>query len=423
LNLRIDKEPTVSLSFAQKLDNYAELAVRMGAGLQAGQRLLIRAPIEAAELTRLTVESAYRAGAPLVEVLWADDATTLARYRYAPRDSVDLVPAATIDPLNQVPDRGDAVLSIYATDPDLLKDQSPELVAQAERARQKYAKPFFDAVIGNRTNWSIIAAPIPSWAARIFPDDTPEDQMRKLWDAMFATCRADQPDPVAAWQDHVTELTARRSYLTRKQYTALAYAGLGTELVVGLPENHVWRGGGAETPAGVPFVANIPTEEVFSMPHKDRVDGVVTATKPLAYAGNLITGLRLRFERGRVVEFEATAGEDILRTLLDTDEGARRLGEVALVPHSSPIADLGLLFYNTLFDENAASHLAVGRAYRHCLEDGSDMSDSAFAAGGGNDSLTHVDFMIGSAEINIDGVGSDGSREPVMRSGEWAFEV
>ena len=416
------EEDDVPLTFEERLDRYADLAVRIGVGLQPGQRLLLRAPVEAAPLARQVVEKAYRAGARLVEVLWGDDATHLARFQHAPRDSFDEIPTAQADALLKGSERGDAVLSIHASDPTLLKDQDPAIVAKTQKEMQIYLQPFMQRVGAKEINWSIIAAPIESWARQVFPDATGQAAVEKLWDAIFRICRVDEDDPIAAWREHVAGLRERRAFLEQKQYAALKYRAPGTDLAVGLPENQVWMGGESHTLGKeIPFIANIPTEEVFTMPHKDRVEGVVRATKPLNHAGVLIEEIELRFEKGKAVGVKAARNEEALRKLIETDEGAARLGEVALVPHSSPVSRSGILFFNTLFDENASCHLALGRAYRVSIEGGGRMSDEEFAAAGGNSSLTHVDFMIGSGEMEIDGVTREGAVEPLMRSGEWAI--
>ncbi len=233
-------------------------------------------------------------------------------------------------------------------------------------------------------------------------------------------CRLDTPDPLAAWETHLGNLAARSEYLNTKRYAALKYSGPGTDLTLGLPEGHVWVSGRSASRNGIPFTANLPTEEVFTIAHKDRVDGIVRASKPLSYGSTLIDGFSVTFERGRIVHMSADKNSDTLQRLLDTDEGARRLGEVALVPHSSPIAQSGLLYYNTLFDENAASHVALGNAYKFTLKGGNEMSDAEFEQAGGNRSGVHVDFMIGSGELNVDGVLPNGATEPLMRKGEWA---
>jgi aminopeptidase len=410
-----------SLTFEHKLENYADLALKVGLNLQAGQRLIIRAPLGSASLVRLITAGAYQMGARLVDVLWNDEALTLARFQYAPRDSFEEFPTWKTDALTEAAEQGDAVLSIVARDPDLLKDQDPELIAAVQRTADTHMLPFRQKAMADALNWSIVSVPEPAWAAKIFPDDSFEGQISKLWDTIFKVCRVDQVDPVAAWEKHLAQLAAKRDFLNDKQFTALIYRAPGTDLTVGLPENHVWAGGRKETLSGIPFIPNVPTEEVFTMPHKDKVNGVVASTRPLSYGGILIDKFSLTFENGRVVKVTAEKGETVLRRLIESDEGASRLGEVALVPYSSPISQTGLLFYNTLFDENAASHLALGRAYRFSVKGGAEMPEEEFAAAGGNLSLAHVDFMMGSKEMDIDGQSSDGRSEPVMRGGEWAF--
>ncbi len=411
----------MSVSFEQKLQTYAELAVKIAVGLRAGQRLMVRAPVESAPLVRLIAENAYKTGARLVDVIWNDDAITLTRFKYAPRDSFEEFPTWQAEALLNIAEHGDAVLSIFATNPDLLRDQDPDLVALAQRVGQTHLMPFRRKAMSDALNWSIISLPISSWAAKVFPDSPPEEQISQLWEVIFEICRIDQPDPVVAWQRHAQELAARRNYLNARQYTALKYTAPDTDFTLGLPEHHIWHGGESQTPTGITFIANFPTEEVYTMPHKDRAEGVVSSTKPLSYGGVLIEDFSLTFAGGQVVKVMAKKGEVVLKKLIETDEGSARLGEVALVPHSSPISQSGLLFYNTLFDENASNHVAMGRAYPFCVENGPQMTDEEFAAAGGNDSLAHVDFMIGSAEMDVEGITQDGATEPVMRAGEWAF--
>jgi aminopeptidase len=413
----------MGLSFREKLENYADLAVKVGVGLQKGQRLVVRAPVECAELARLVVARAYGAGARLVEVLWADDDVNLSRLKYGDPDSFDDVPEAILDAMDKSTARGDALISIYATDPDLYQGQDPEAVARIQKQMQIRMRPISMRISNREINWCIIGAPVPAWAGKVFPAEEAEAGIARLWDAIFMTCRADLPDPVGAWREHHEILRKTRELLSDKQYQELHFQGPGTDLRVGMPENHIWAGGESKTVSGIPFTANIPTEEVFSLPHLERIEGTVHSTKPLSYAGALIDDFSLTFEAGKVVKVEAAANQEVLQRLVDTDEGSSRLGEVALVPHSSPISHSGLLFYNTLYDENASCHLALGRAYRSCLSGGENMSDQEFMDAGGNDSLTHVDFMIGSAEMDVDGILPDGTREPIMRKGEWAFEI
>jgi aminopeptidase len=412
--------------FEQMLRAYADLTVTIGLNLQPRQRLLIIGPIanggaslEAAPLVREITASAYRAGARLVETLWGDEAALAARLQYAPRDSFDEFSAWLPAALVQHVDGGHAVLSIYANDPDQLKDAPPDLVAALQQATARSVRPFREHISRNHTNWAVVAAAASSWAARVFPDEAPSRQVPRLWDAISRLCRLDRPDPIAAWESHLSDLAARTDHLNSKRYSALRYTGPDTALTIGLAPGHLWVGGRSANAAGILFAPNLPTEEVFTMPHKDRVDGVVRSTKPLSYGGTLIENFSLRFAEGRVVEVKAERNETVLQRLIEMDAGAARLGELALVPHSSPVAQTGVLFYNTLFDENAASHVALGAAYKFTLRGGEAMTEDEFERAGGNRSATHVDFMIGSAELDVDGVLPGGGVEPVMRAGEW----
>ena len=416
----------MDVDFDRTLRAYADLTVRIGLNLQPRQRLLIIGPIanggvslEAAPLVRHIAAAAYDAGARLVETLWGDEEVLAVRFKRAPRDSFDefstWLPKALIEHV----EGGHAVLSIYANDPDQLKDESPEQVAAVQQATARGVRPFRELISRNQTNWGVIAAAASSWAARVFPGVEPPRQVSRLWETIGLLCRLDRPDPIAAWETHLGELAARTDHLNRKQYSALRYKGPGTDLTIGLPAGHLWVGGLSVTATGIRFAPNLPTEEVFTMPHKDRVDGLVRSSKPLSYGGTMIEGFSLRFAEGSVVEVQADRGEAVLRRLVEMDPGAARLGELALVPHSSPIAQSGLLFYNTLFDENAASRVALGAAYKFTLRGGEAMSEEEFECAGGNVSAAHVDFMIGSAELEVNGVLPDGTIEPVMRRGEW----
>jgi aminopeptidase len=417
--MAIDLERTLAL--------YGDLAVRVALNLQPGQRLLIIGPLanggaslEAAPLVRRVTESAYKAGAQFVETLWGDEALQLARFNFAPRDSFDQFSSWFPEALAAHVHAGNAVLSIYANDPDLLKGQPPELVGAVQKAVSHAVRPFREHVSKNGANWSVIAAASARWAARVFPGVPADQQLDALWTAIAKLVRLDRPDPVAAWEEHLAALAARRDFLNERRYGALKYRGPGTDLSLGLAPGHLWVSGRSTSLGGIAFAPNLPTEEVFTMPHRDRVDGVVRSTKPLSYGGTLIEDFSMTFEGGRVVAATARQGEAVLRTLLDTDAGSARLGEVALVPQNSPVAQSGLLFYNTLFDENAASHVALGSAYKFTTAGGEEMSDEQFEQAGGNRSATHVDFMIGSGELDIDGVREDGTAEPLMRSGNWA---
>jgi len=407
-------------TYQQKLDLLAEVAIRVGLGLQTGQQLVMTASLDAVPLARRITEQAYRAGASLVTTLYSDDEATLMRYQYAPDESFDHAANWLYDGMGAAFKSGAARLAIAGGNPSLLSNQDSQKVGRANRAVSQAYRPALELITRHAINWTIVAAATPAWAASMFPDDAPDAALDKLWDAIFQTTRINTDDPVAAWKTHDAGLQKRAAILNEKRYSALTYRGPGTDFTLGLADDHLWLGGGTTAGNGLYCVPNMPTEEVFSTPHKDRADGTVTATKPLSHQGTMIEGIHVRFEKGRIVEAHATRGQDVLDRLIGTDDGARRLGEVALVPHSSPIAASGMLFYNTLFDENAASHIALGQAYSSCVRGGDKMTPEELAAKGANDSLIHVDWMIGSGQLDIDGITSTGAVEPLMRQGEWA---
>jgi aminopeptidase len=411
---------TEQLTHEQKLDRLAEIAIRVGLGLERGQELVMTASLDALPLARRITEHAYRAGASLVTTLFNDDDAALIRYRFAPEESFDRAPAWLYEGMGAAFKSGAARLAITGTNPSLLSNEDPEKVGRANRAVSKAYRPALELITRHEINWTIVASATPAWAAAMFPNDAPDVALAKLWDAIFKTSRVEAEEPVAAWKAHDAELHRRAAYLNEKRYSALHYRGPGTDFRLGLADDHLWLGGGTTAGNGLYCIPNVPTEEVFSTPHKNRTDGTVTATKPLSHQGTMIEGIQVRFEGGRIVEARATKGQEVLQRLIDTDEGARRLGEVALVPHSSPIARSGLLFFNTLFDENAACHIALGQAYSSCLRDGDKLTPEELAAKGANDSLIHVDWMIGSDKLDIDGITADGATEPLMRQGEWA---
>jgi aminopeptidase len=414
----------VDNDLSKSFEKYADLAIKVGLNLQKGQRLVISSPIAAAELTRAITAKAYDVGCPYVDVNFVDEELSLIRFQHAPKDSFKEFPTWRIKGNIERAKEGAAFLSIARNNPDLLKDQDPNLVAVAQKTAAEQSKPFSREYISTmKVSWCVISAAVGPWAARVFPETPEDEQIGKLWDAIFQMCRLDEEDPTAAWQKHIETLERRRAFLNERAYTALKYKAPGTDLTLGLPEGHVWKGGVDTNVNGTLFVPNIPTEEVFTMPHCQRTDGMVSSTKPLNYGGTMIENFSLTFQAGRVVGVEAETGRDVLKKLVETDEGAARLGEVALVPNSSPISKFGKLFYNTLFDENASNHVALGQAYNVCVEHGETMSEEDFSKAGGNTSVTHVDFMIGSGEMDIDGVLPDGSTEAVMRAGEWAFEA
>ena len=406
--------------FDRSLSAYADLIVRVGLNLRAGQRLLIRAPLETAPLARHIAARAYDHGARLVEAIYSDPHLQLTRFQHAPADSFEEHTTWPVTAGLEYVEAGHATLSITGTDPDLFKDVDPARIMTVRRTEGRAAAPLSRLITADAVNWCVVGYATPAWAARVFPALSPDEALATLWDAIFRSVRLDAPDPLAAWQGHTADLAARTAMLNERQYHALHFSGPGTDLTIGLPFDHRWLGGAAPTGNGITNVANLPTEEVFTAPDRDRVNGTVRATMPLNLGGNLVEGFSLTFADGRVVDVQAEKGEALLRSLIETDDGAARLGEVALVPAGSPISQTGILFYNTLFDENAASHIALGRAYANCIAGCEGLSDEEFAARGGNSSVVHVDFMIGSAAIDIDGLDDHGAAEPLMRAGEGA---
>lgn len=407
--------------FQTKLEKYSELAVKVGVNLQKGQTLVINATLDAKELIRLIVKKAYEAGAKNVIVNWTDDVVTRLKYDLAPDESFMEYPEYRAKELIALAEEGAAFMSVVSSSPALLKGVQPERIANYQKAAGTALKQYRQYIQSDKVSWTVIAAPSQGWADMVFPNEPAEKRVEKLWEAIFTTTRVDQEDPVAAWKKHDETLHEKVNYLNRKKYKQLHYTAPGTDLTIELPEKHIWCGAGSVNEKGIEFMANMPTEEVFTVPKKTGVNGTVSSTKPLSYGGNIIDEFTLTFKEGRIVEAKAKQGEEILKQLIATDEGSHYLGEVALVPHHSPISQSNILFFNTLFDENASNHLAIGSAYAFCLEGGKTMTPEELKEHGLNESITHVDFMIGSGEMNIDGITANGTREPIFRNGDWAF--
>mgnify|MGYP001770212409 CR=1 FL=1 len=408
-------------TFEQNLEKYAELAVKVGVNVQEGQELMITASLQAKELVRLIAKKAYEAGARNVHVDWQDDVLTRLKYEMAHDDVFTEYPEWKSMERTKLAERNAAFISIVSQSPDLLKGIKPERIANFQKASGKALNTFRQYIQSDKVSWTVIAAASEEWADKVFANEEKSARVSSLWDAIFKATRIYEKDPVAAWKKHNETLHEKVNYLNSKKYHKLHYQAPGTDLTIELPEKHIWVGAGSVNEKGVHFMANMPTEEVFTAPKKDGVDGYVKSTKPLSYGGNIIENFTITFQNGRITDVKAEKGEEILKQLVDTDEGSRYLGEIALVPHNSPISNANLLFYNTLFDENASNHLAIGSAYAFCLEGGKTMSEDELKENGLNISITHVDFMIGSADMNIDGILKDGTREPIFRQGNWAF--
>lgn len=407
--------------FQKNLEKYAELAVKVGVNIQKGQTLVVNATLDAAEFVRLVVKKAYEVGAHNVVVNWNDDTVSRLKYDLAPDEAFNEYPEFRAKETVALAESGGAFMSVVSSSPDLFKGVNPARISSFQKAAGTALSTYRKYIQSDKVSWTVVAAPSVKWAEMVFPNEAPETSVQKLWDAIFKATRSDLDNPVEAWKKHDETLHEKVDYLNAKRYKKLHYKAPGTDLTIELPEGHLWVGAGSVNEKGHEFMANMPTEEVFTVPHKTGVNGTVASSKPLSYGGNLIDKFSVTFENGRIVGVKAEEGEEILKDLVDTDEGSHYLGEVALVPHNSPISQSNILFYNTLFDENASNHLAIGSAYAFCIEGGKKMSSEELAAAGINESITHVDFMIGSAEMDIDGITADGTVEPVFRKGDWAF--
>lgn len=408
-------------NFNNILKKYADLAVHTGVNIQKNQTLVLNSPIECAEFARLISESAYKAGAKNVHIEWRDEESALIKYLYAPEEVFDEFPQWKVDAFEGFAKEGAAFLSISASNPELLKNVDPKRISAANKSSSIALKNYREYIINSKVSWSIVSVPTKAWAQKVFPNITEEEAIEKLWDSIFKIVRVDNNDPIAAWNKHLNTLAEKVDYLNKNKLKKLHFTSKETDLTIELSHNHLWAGGGEYTPNGIYFVANMPTEEVFTLPLKTGVNGKVKSTKPLNYSGNLINNFTLTFKDGKVIDFTAEQGYETLKKLIETDEGSHYLGEVALVPNDSPISNSNIIFYNTLFDENASCHLALGSAYPSCIEGGVDMSEEELEKAGANTSLNHVDFMIGSPDLDIIGETFDGKEIQIFKQGNWAF--
>lgn len=403
-------------------ERYAALVVKTGVNLQVGQLLVVNAPIECADFARAIAAAAYEAGAADVSIQWKDELFSRLRYDKAPDAVFDRYPAHLQAFYQEQAKQGAAFISIAAEDPELLKGVAPEKIIRAQKAANKALEAYRERLMANYNTWCVVSVPTAAWAQKMFPALSPAEAVQALEQAIMTTMRLDEADALAAWERHKQLLHSRMEWLNRYHFRCLRIkTGLGTDLTIGLPERHLWLGGAEVSKGGVPFVANMPTEEIFTLPDRVQVDGTVASSRPLVYNGNLIDEFVLTFKEGRCVACRAKQGEAMLRQLVATDAGSAFLGEVALVPYSSPISQMNLLFYNTLFDENASSHLALGKAYPVCLADSETLDKSALTAAGANDSLVHEDFMIGTADMLVTGETHGGEQVVIMKDGEFVF--
>ena len=410
-------------ALSDQIDLYANLLVRKGAALWPGQELVLQAPVESADFARRVVRAAYRAGAGHVTVIWADDQVTRLTYENCDLSFFEHTPSWQVEQLNSLAEDGAAFLFLEGSDPSALKDVDPAKPAAAARARNTECRSFRDGMDFGRNVWCIAGVPVQAWAREVFPDLSPAEALYRLWVLVLEVSRADGDDPESSWETHNASFEKTKRFLNSRHFDALRYeSDNGTDLTVGLPEGHVWDGGAGRTQDGVTFFPNIPTEEVFTSPDRLRADGVVHSALPLVRSGQIVRNFWLRFEGGRVVDFGAEQGREVLRHIIETDEGARRLGEVALVSKNTPIRQSETLFFSTLYDENASCHLALGMGFPECLEGGVNLDKEELLARGVNQSSTHVDFMIGTDDLNVFGISADGTETPVFVNGQWAWE-
>jgi len=410
------------MDLQENLKKYAHLIVKAGCNLKKGQEMLISAGLEAAPLVRLVVEEAYSEGAKDVVVAWSDECVTRLHYENSPMECFTNFPEWRAVLENGIAKRGGIILSIMSDDPQAMAGVDPKKLLATSKASHAACKPFFDGMNFGHNVWCIVGAASPAWAKRVFPDCTEEEAVSKLWEAIFHAVRVDTPDPVAAWDAHRRSFEQRRAYLNEKQFDKLVYRNsIGTDITLGMPKNHIWQGGGSETVDGVYFFPNMPTEEIFCTPDRTRTNGTVHSALPLSFQGVLIDDFSLTYKDGRIVSCSAAKGEDTLKEIIATDDGSKMLGECALIPKQSPISEMSVLFYNTLFDENAACHFAIGMGFPECVKGGLEMTTEQLLEAGINDSSAHVDFMLGTPDLSITGVTANGEEVPLFRDGGWAF--
>jgi len=403
------------------LEKYARLVVKTGINIQQGQTLVINSPIECAPFARTIAEMAYKAGARDVVMNWKDELSSKIRFMQAADEVFDEFPEWQKEFYLSYMRKGAAFVTIAASDPELLQDVNPDRVVRLQKVSSVALKEYRERLMSNKNAWNIVSIPTRAWAQKVFSDDPEEAAVEKLWTAILKTVRVDTDDPVAAWQQHSNALKQSMSWLNSQNFKVLHYKNsLGTDLKVELPDDHIWIGGPEQTADGIEFIANMPTEEVFTLPKKTGVNGTVVSSKPLNYNGTLIDNFSFTFKDGRITDCKAGQGYDVLKKLVETDEGSHFLGEVALVPHNSPISNSSILFYNTLFDENASCHFAIGKAYPICIKGGADMNADQLEQAGVNDSIVHVDFMIGTADLEITGITGDGQTVTVFKNGNFS---
>ena len=404
------------------LIKYASLAVNIGVNIQKDNILVISSPIETAEFARLITEEAYKSGAKDVIVHYGDQKLTKIKLENSSLETISNIPEWQAESYNYYARQEACFISISASDPDGLKGVPVEKIGASQKARTSALKEYFDNSMSNKCRWCVLSVPTLSWAKKVFPKVSDDEAMKSLWDVIFKTVRVDTENPVNAWKKHNAYLEEKIKFMNNNNFKSVHLKSAnGTDLNIELPEGHIWAGGSEGDVNGIPFNANIPTEEVFTLPKKTGVNGIVYSSKPLSYGGNLIDNFSITFKDGKAIDFTAETGYDVLKQMLESDEGAKYLGEVAFVPYNSPISNSKLIFFNTLFDENAACHLAFGRAYESCVKDADKYSEEELEKIGINNSVIHVDFMIGTSDLEITGINKNGETIQIFSNGNWAF--
>ena len=410
------------MDMEKMLEKYAKLAVKKGVNLQKNQVLLINTPVECVDFARAIAKVGYEEGAKDVIVHYGDQTIQRLKLEKASIDTLKDVPNWVAESYNSYAREGCCVISISASDPDGYKGIPMEKISAFQKSRQLALKEYYDYSMSNKIRWTVVSVPTEAWAMKVFKESNSKDAVDKLWEVIFDVVRLNNDDPIKAWDEHNKNIAKKLEFLNEYKFKKLHYKNSqGTNLTIELPEDHIWLGGAEKCSSGIEFNANMPTEEVFTLPKRNGVNGTVTSSKPLSYSGNLINNFSLTFEDGKVVDYKAEEGYDTLKDLLESDEGARYLGEVALVPYDSPISNSNIIFYNTLFDENAACHLAFGRSYPICLVNGENLSTEELLNKGANDSIIHVDFMIGTKDLDIVGYTSENKEIKIFTNGNWAF--
>lgn len=409
-------------NFDQLLAKYADLIIKKGIQVATDDYISINADVDQLPLVRLLTKAAYEAGAKHVDVQWADDILSRYHFTYQSVETLTDIPDYKIDEANAKIEKRAKRIALRSSDPNALKGIDPKKISASQKASSEALKDVRIATQANVVSWIVCAGAGVEWAKLVFPElNTTEEQVDALWDQIFKTTRVYEEDPIKAWDEHEAKLNEKAAFLNESQFDLLHYTGPGTDLKLGLPKNHIWESAGSLNKKGDAFIANMPTEEVFTAPDSRRADGYISSSKPLSYGGTVIDEMVFHFENGKVTEVSAKEGEETLRNLVEDNDGSRSLGEVALVPHQSPISQSGIIFFNTLFDENASNHLALGQAYATSIKGGTELTQDELKEAGLNRSNVHVDFMVGNADMNIDGITADGQHVPIFRNGEWAF--